>query len=55
MVFMDEQTGRTMYNVADQAFSNEDGALFTASKKTNLRGQLLSFCQVNTNNKKSHQ
>lgn len=46
MVFMDERTGRQAYNVSEDAFSNENDALLTASKKTNLRSQLLSFCQV---------
>lgn len=46
MVFMDEKDGREGYQVPDQAFSSEEDALRAAAKKTNLRSQLLSFCQV---------
>lgn len=46
MVFMDENEGRKMYTVSEEAFSSEDDALRAAAKKTNLRTQLLSFCQV---------
>lgn len=46
MVFMDETEGRKAYNVSEDAFSVEEDALRTAAKKTNLRTQLLSFCQV---------
>ena len=46
MIFMDETEGRESYSVCEEAFSSEEDALRTASKKTNLRSQLLSFCQV---------
>lgn len=46
MVFLDERKGREAYSVSEDAFSTEEDALRTASKKTNLRSQLLSFCQV---------
>lgn len=46
MVYLDEQQGRKEYHVSDEAFSSEEDALRAASKKTNLRSQLLSFCQV---------
>lgn len=49
MVFMDEDVGREAYNVSDQAFSSEEDALRASARKTNLRSQLLSFCQVRGN------
>ena len=46
MVFMEEDVGRKEYQMPEQAFSSEEDALRAAAKKTNLRSQLLSFCQV---------
>lgn len=46
MVFMDEDVGRKEYQMPEQAFSSEEDALRAAAKKTNLRSQLLSFCQA---------
>eukprot|EP00752_Nemacystus_decipiens_P007539 g6737.t2 len=46
MVFMEEDVGRKEYQMPEQAFSSEEDALRAAAKKTNLRSQLLSFCQA---------
>lgn len=46
MIFMDEVAGRQAYAVSEENFCCLEDALLMGSKKTNLRVQLLNFCQV---------